>query len=154
IRASEAVPAAARAFSKFMIAKPGDHEPGWQVNETLNVFCRVLNKLGPRITNDFFKDRVGWLDYTRIVLNTPAYYPRIYSLALHTLSFAEIIGWISAWLQLGLQAATYNVYRLGRPFMHSFTGHLLASLVQRLSPRSGLNAAIWYERMKQIGRNR
>ncbi len=142
IRASEAVPAAARAFSKFMIAKPAGKEPVWQVNETLNVFCHVLNKLGPHVTNDFFKDRVGWLDYTRIVLNTPGYYPRIYPLALHTLSFSEIIGWISAWLQLGSQAAAYCVYRIGRPFMHSSTGHLLTMLIGRLFPQGRLRDAV------------
>ncbi len=152
IRASEAVPAAARAFSKFMIA--ADKKPGWQVNETLNVFCHVLNKLGPRVTNDFFKDRVGWLDYTRIVLNTPGYYPKIYSLALQTLSFSEIIGWISAWLQLGSQAAVYMLYRIAGPFMRSLAGRLLAILVGRTLPRRGLHMAIWYERMKQIGRNK
>ena len=152
IRASEAVPAAARAFSKFMIAT--DKEPAWQVNETLNVFCHILNKLGPRVTNDFFKDRVGWLDYTRIVLNTPGYYPRIYPLALHTLSFSEIIGWISAWLQLGVQAAAYNVYRISKPFTQSSAGRLLAILIGRVFPQRRLRLAIWYEKMKQISRNR
>ncbi len=155
IRASEAVPAAARVFSKFMIAKPGNEEPGWQVNETLNVFCHVLNKLGPRVTNDFFKDRVSWLDYTRVVLNTPIYYPRIYALALHTLSFAEIMGWISAWLQLGSHAAAYNIYRISKPFMRSFIGRLVGTLIAaRTSPHRSLRMAIWYEKMKQIGRNK
>jgi lycopene cyclase CruA len=152
IRASEAVPAAARAFSKFMIAD--NKEPGHQVNETLNVFCRVLNKLGPRVTNDFFKDRVGWLDYTRIVLNTPGYYPRIYSLALHTLSPSEIIGWISAWLQLGSQAAMYSLYRISKPFINSFAGRFLSFLINRASPRGELYRAIWNEKMKQIERNK
>ncbi|GAC1620253.1 MAG: hypothetical protein NVS4B9_11190 [Ktedonobacteraceae bacterium] len=154
IRASEAVPAAARAFSKFMIAKPEGKEPSWQVNETLNVFCRVLNKLGPRVTNDFFKDRIGWLDYTRVVLNTPGYYPRIYALALRTLSFTEIAGWISAWLQLGVQAMAYGLYRLGRPFMRSFAGQVAGTLMNKAFPRRALRMAIWYERMRQVGRNK
>ncbi len=154
VRASEAVPAAARAFSKFMIAKPADKEPDWQVNETLNVFCHVLNKLGPRVTNDFFKDRVGWLDYTRIVLNTPGYYPRIYPLALHTLSLVEIAGWISAWLQLGSQAAMYSIYRISKPFISSLAGRLTASIIDRTSSQRGLYGTIWYEKMKQIERNR
>jgi len=152
IRASEAVPAAARAFSKFMIA--ANEVPGWQVNETLNVFCRVLNKLGPRVTNDFFKDRVGWLDYTRVILNTPRYYPRIYALALQTLSPVEIIGWISAWLQLGSQAIAYNVYRIARPFMRSFIGQLVGWVVVHTSSRSRLHMAIWHEKMMQIDRNK
>jgi lycopene cyclase CruA len=153
IRASEAVPAAARAFSKFMIARPTDEALNWQVNETLNVFCHVLNKLGPRVTNDFFKDRIGWLDYTRVVLTTPGYYPRIYALALHTLSFFEIIGWIDAWLQLGLQATAYCFYRIGRPFMRSFLGRLAGKVIGHAAPHRSLYMTIWYEKMKQIYRN-
>ena len=118
IRASEAVPAVARAFSKFMIARPDQVEPDWQVNETLNVVCHVLQDLGPQITNDFFKDRIGWLDYTRIVLQMPKYYPHIYVLALKTLTSTEIIGWITAWLQLGYQAAQYQLYQRLQSFYH------------------------------------
>lgn len=148
IRASEAVPAVARAFSKFMIAKPAHAEPPWQVNETLNVFCNVLAKLGPGITNAFFKDRIGWLDYTRVVLNTPGYYPKIYSLALKTLSATEIVGWVTAWLQLGRQSAIFSLYRLLRPIVQSPAG----KLINRISPRTRLYMAIFDERMLQVER--
>ena len=148
VRASEAVPAVARAFSKFMIAKPAHVEPLWQVNETLNVFCNILAKLGPEVTNAFFKDRIGWLDYTRVVLNTPGYYPRIYSLALSTLSTTEIVGWISAWLKLGWQSATFSLYRLLRPIVQSPLG----KLVSRISPKAKLSIAIFNERMQQVER--
>ncbi|GCE19339.1 hypothetical protein KDK_31390 [Dictyobacter kobayashii] len=154
IRASEAVPAVARAFSKFMIAKPDHAEPTWQVNETLNVFCHVLKELGPRITNDFFKDRVSWLDYTRIVLNTPGYYPNIYALALKTLTPTEILGWITAWLQLGRQSASYQLYRLLRPWLYSPIGQLLQSTLLRRQPALGLRSAIWRETMAQLARSR
>ncbi len=148
VRASEAVPAVARAFSKFMIAKPAQAEPLWQVNETLNVFCNVLAKLGPEVTNAFFKDRIGWLDYTRVVLNTPGYYPRIYSLALSTLSTTEIVGWISAWLKLGQQSAIHTLYRFLQPLVQSPLG----KLVSRTSPRARLAIAIFNERMQQVER--
>ncbi len=148
IRASEAVPAVARAFSKFMIAKPEGIEPSWQVNETLNVFCHVLAKLGPEVTNAFFKDRIGWLDYTRVVLNTPGYYPKIYKLALTTLSPAEILGWITAWLKLGQQSATLSLYRVLRPIVQSPLG----TFVGHLSPQAKLYMAIFDERMQQVER--
>ena len=148
VRASEAVPAVARAFSKFMIAKPAQAEPLWQVNETLNVFCSVLAKLGPEVTNAFFKDRIGWLDYTRVVLNTPGYYPRIYSLALSTLSSTEIVGWISAWLRFARQSATFSLYRLLRPIIQSPLG----TIVGRTSPKARLSIAIFDERMQQVER--
>ncbi len=149
VRASEAVPAVARAFSKFMIAKSAHAEPLWQVNETLNVFCNVLAKLGPEVTNAFFKDRIGWLDYTRVVLNTPGYYPRIYSLALSTLSATEIVGWITAWLKLGQQSATFSLYRLLQPLVQSPLGKLISSI----SPQARLYRAIFDERMQQVERN-
>ncbi|GCE11226.1 hypothetical protein [Tengunoibacter tsumagoiensis] len=149
IRASEAVPAVARAFSKFMIAKPASQEPAWQVNETLNVFCRVLNDLGEPITNAFFKDRVGWLNYSRIVLATPGYYRKIYTLALQTLSFAEILGWITAWLQLGRQSFMYHFYLFARPGLRSSVGK---RIMRSLKPSLGLHLVGWIEGMEQIRR--
>lgn len=152
IRASEAVPAVARAFSKFMIAKPEQAEAPWQVNETLNVFCRVLYDMGPRITSAFFKDRISWRDYTRLVLKTPAYYPKIYRLAFSTLSLAEAIGWITAWLQLGRQSAGYLLYRTAKPLLHSSPGSLAAASVSRAFPSLGLHIAVTGEAMKQVAR--
>jgi len=152
IRASEAVPAVARAFSKFMIAKSG--EPLWQVNETLNIFCRVLQDLGPQVTNDFFKDRVSWHDYTRIVLRTPRYYPRIYTLALKTLTPAEMLGWITAWFKLGLQSVQYRLHRSLRLFTQSVFGQKAAAILDRTFPHAGLHLAIWCESMEQVERGR
>jgi lycopene cyclase CruA len=154
IRASEAVPAVARAFSKFMIAKPAQHEPIWQVNETFNVFCRVLNDLGPGVTNAFFQDRIGWLDYTRLVLRTPAYYPAIYTLALKTLSPAEMLGWLSAWLKLGQQACTYSLYRLLRPLLRAWPVQALSHALRKLFPHPMLRYAAYLESMEQIRRNK
>jgi len=150
IRASEAVPAVARAFSKFMIAKPANAEPAYQVNETMNVFCHVLDNLGPRVTNAFFKDRIGWLDYTRVVLKTPGYYRKIYSLALKTLTPVEILGWITAWLKFGWQAAQFTLYRLIRPFVQPKTGKWLAYPLRRALPEIMFRLAIWREGMEQI----
>ncbi len=149
IHASEVVPAVSRAFSKFMIARTESSEPPWQVNETLNVFCHVLNNLGPRATSTFFKDRIGWLDYTRVVLNTPGYYPGIYALTFRTLSLAETLGWITAWLQLARQSFTFTLYRLLKPliFLFTTTGNLWP-----IFRRCGFHLAILSEAMEQVGR--
>ncbi len=152
IRASEAVPAVARAFSKFMIARPAQVEPAYQVNETLNVFCRILDDLGPTVTNAFFKDRIGWRDYTRIVLKTPGYYPKIYRLALKTLTPTEMLGWIIAWLQLGRQSASYVLYRLIRPLTYSYIGRCIGMIMRRIFPYFVLRMAIYQEAMKQVER--
>ncbi len=152
IRASEAVPAVARAFSKFMIARTPDLEPAYQVNETLNVFCRILDDLGPAVTNAFFKDRIGWRDYTRIILKTPGYYPKIYRLALKTLTPTEILGWITAWLQLGRQSASYTLYRFIRPLMHSHAGQYTGMIMGRAFLHLALPVAIYQEAMEQVER--
>jgi lycopene cyclase CruA len=152
IRSSEAVPAVARAFSKFMIAKPDHAEPGYQVNETMNVFCHVLDQLGPRVTNAFFKDRIGWLDYTRVVLHTPGYYRDIYKLALQTLTPVEILGWIAAWLKLGGQAAQCSLYLLLRPLFNSSVGRWLSYPLHRALPETMFRLTIWREGMEQVAR--
>ena len=154
IRASEAVPAVARAFSKFMIAKPPHTEPDWQVNETLNVFCRILNDLGPQVTNDFFKDRIGWLDYTRLILKTPGYYPHIYRLAFSTLSLAEGIGWVTSWLQLGRQSAGFVLYRTTRSLLRSFPASPLSGSISHAFPRLERSIALKREAMEQVARGR
>jgi lycopene cyclase CruA len=152
IRASEAVPAVARAFSKFMIARSPHLEPAYQVNETLNVFSHVLNDLGPTVTNAFFKDRISWRDYTRVVLKTPGYYPKIYSLALKILTPTEMLGWITAWLQLGRQSASYMLYRLIKPFTYSFIGKCVSMLILRMYPHIVLRIGIYREAMEQVER--
>jgi len=152
IRASEAVPAVARAFSKFMIARPSHLEPAYQVNETLNVFSHILNDLGPAVTNAFFKDRINWRDYTRIVLKTPGYYPKIYSLALKTLTPTEMLGWITAWLQLGRQSASYLLYRLIKPLIRSLPGKCISILILRIFPRTVLRTSVYREAMEQVER--
>ena len=154
IRASETVPAVARAFSKFMIAKAEGREPLAQVNETFNVFSRVLDDLGSEITNAFFQDRIGWWDYTKVVLKTPAYYPKIYFLALKTLSPIEMLGWITAWLRLGQQAAAYSLYRLLRPLLRSWPVEALAHGITRAWPSAGLRFAIYRAGMEQVRRGR
>ena len=147
IRASEAVPAVARAFSKFMIARADSKEPPWQVNETMNVFCHVLEQLGPEITNDFFKDRIGWLDYTRIVLSTPRYYPKIYQLALRTLTPGEMVSWITAWLALARQSVAHILYRRYKPLI----SHLIG-VTRRINPALALRLAVFRETMEQVTR--
>jgi len=155
IHAFEAVPAVSRAFSKFMIAKPEGQEPAWQVNETLNIFCHVLGTLGPQVTNDFFKDRISWLDYTRIVLQTPRYYPRIYALALKTLNGGEILNWITAWLQLGEQELSYRIYRSLASTLQPHRGsHTIQNYVRQRSPQVAFRLTHWLENMEQITRGR
>jgi hypothetical protein len=143
IRAAEAVPALARAFSKFMIAKPEAErsgaspappqqiEPDFQVNETLNVFCDVLNQLGERASREFFQDRVRWWDYTRLVLLTAAVYPRIIPLTLRTLAWGDGLAWLAAYGAFTAAAARNAV------------GRAVIMPLAQTRPAQGANRQLW-----------
>jgi len=146
IRAAEAVPALARAFSKFMIAKPeagasgaeplgpvpsNGIEPAFQVNETLNVFCSVLNRLGERASREFFQDRSRWWDYTRLVLLTAAVYPRIIPLTLRTLTRGDGLAWLAA----------YGAFTAAA--MRNAIGRAVIMPLARTSPAQDANRRLW-----------
>ena len=126
IRAAEAVPALARAFSKFLIAKPVAKEPPRQVNETLNVFCRILDDMGERPAREFFQDRVRWWDYSQLVLRTAIRYPRIFPLTARTLNWAETWAWIAAY---GAFSATAARNAAGRAILEPFSRTPLAQRI-------------------------
>lgn len=97
-------------------------------------------------------DRIGWRDYTRLVLQTPRYYPKIYRLAFSTFSLAEGIDWITAWLQLGGQAAAFMVYRAARPILRVPGSKYMLHLFSRAFPHTGLRIVAWCEGMEQVRR--
>lgn len=131
IRAAEAVPALARAFSKFLIAKPSDSEPAYQVNETINVFCRILAEIGPRAAREFFQDRVRWWDYTRLVLRTALVYPRIFPLTFRTLTWGDGITWVASYLAFTAAA------------LRNATGRAVLAPLSRTAPARALDGWLW-----------
>ncbi len=136
IHAAEAVPALARAFSKFMIAKPPERERPEQVNETLNVFCGLLNQLGPRAAREFFQDRVRWWDYTQLVLRTAVAYPRIFPLTFRTLTWNDGAAWLSAYLAFTATAARNALGRVAlEPLSRTPVAHRADAWLWRRAPR-------------------
>jgi hypothetical protein len=77
----------------------------------MNVFCDVLNRLGERASREFFQDRVRWWDYTRLVLQTAAVYPRIIPLTLRTLTWGDGLAWLAAYGAFTITAARNAVGR-------------------------------------------
>jgi lycopene cyclase CruA len=150
IHAAEAVPALARAFSKFMIAKPPEREAPTQVNETLNVFCGLLDQLGARPSREFFQDRVRWWDYTNLVLRTAITYPRILPLALRTLSGSDAAAWLLAY---GAFTATAARNTLGRtvllPFSRTALAHRLDAQLWQHAPRLAWRLATFVAGVQQ-----
>lgn len=134
VRAAESVPALSRAFSKFMIAKPTDRERPEQVNETLNVFCRLLDELGERTSREFFQDRVRWWDYTRLVVRTSIVYPEIFPLTFRTLTLADATTWISAYLAFSATAARNTLGRVAEPLTQTATAQKADRFLWRRAP--------------------
>jgi len=149
IRAYEAVPALARAFSKFMIGRPSGRPE--QVNETLNVFCGILNDLGERAAVAFFRDRIGWADYTRLILRTARVYPRILPLAARTLTLADVIAWIGAYLAFSRAALRAWLYRQAlRPLLHRVPAYLAVGLLHQVAPRAAFRLSAFIEASEQM----
>ena len=82
-------------FSRFM--QPWDHPR--DVNQLQNVFGRVLNELGVEVATRFFKDRMRWSDYGRIVNHTLAIYRPIIPTALRVLGPRDTLRWIVDYLR-------------------------------------------------------
>ncbi len=113
-------------FSRFM--QPWD-DPR-DVNQLQNVFARVLNDLGVEVATRFFKDRMRWSDYGRIVNRTLAIYRPIIPTALRVLGPRDTLRWIVDYLRFTRAAlAAACGRRLGR-----FRWHALERLVGWLHP--------------------
>ncbi len=142
IHAAEAVPALARAFSKFMIAKPPARERPDQVNETLNVFCGLLNQIGAQASREFFQDRVRWWDYTQLVLRTALVYPQIFPLTFRTLSPGDGAAWIAAYLAFTATAARNALGRVVlEPLSRTALAGKLDGWLWRRAPRAAWRLA-------------
>lgn len=150
IHAAEATPALQRAFSKFMIGKAPEREAATQVNETLNVFCRLLAEMSERSAREFFQDRVRWWDYTRLVLRTAVVYPKIFPLTFRTLSPADGVAWIAAYLAFTATALRNTAGRLAlEPLSHTSAARTLDAVLWRKAPRIAWRLAAFGAGMRQ-----
>ncbi len=87
-------------FSRFMQpwGRPND------VNRLQNVFARVLRELDDDVAERFFKDRMRWRDYGRIVNHTLAVYRPIIPTALAVLGPRDTLRWIADYLRFSRAA--------------------------------------------------
>ncbi len=155
IHAAEVVPALARAFSKFMIAKPPEREDATQVNATLNVFCRILAELGEEPAREFFQDRVRWWDYTRLVLRTALVYPQIFPLTFRTLTWGDGASWIAAYLAFSAAAMRNAAGQLVlEPFSQTTLAQRIDDWLWQRAPRAAWRLAAAGARMRQALRVR
>jgi lycopene cyclase CruA len=81
-------------FSRFMQpwAAPDD------VNQLQNIFLGVLNELGGALAQRFFRDRMIWGDYHKMILGMFRHHPRIVFIAWRVLGPAGVRQWIADYL--------------------------------------------------------
>lgn len=130
-------------FSRFMRpwAAPDD------VNRLQNVFLRVLNDLGEDHARRFFRDRMRWGDYHRMILGMFRRYPRIVPIAWRVLGPAGVRRWISDYLVYSGVALMARIARLpgerGRA--------RVAAGMARLHPALGLRLRAQFAEWRAMG---
>lgn len=112
-------------FSRFM--QPWD--AGEDVNALQNVFLDVLNELGTKLSVRFFRDKMRWGDYHRLVLGMLRHHPQIMRKAWRVLG-------PGGWRQWAGDYLVYSASALG------------ARAARRAGPRRRERAARWLGRAR------
>src|SRR6185437_14371358 len=98
-------------------------------------FCGLLHQIGPQASREFFQDRVRWWDYTQLVLRTAVVYPRIFPLALRTLSPGDGAAWLTAYLAFTATAARNMLGRVAlEPLSRTSLAHQAHAWLWRRAP--------------------
>jgi lycopene cyclase CruA len=130
-------------FSRFMQpwVAPDD------VNRLQNVFVRVLNDLGEARARRFFRDRMRWGDYHRMVLGMFRRYPRIVGIAWRVLGAAGVRRWVTDYLVYSAAALAAACARLpgerGRA--------LIVASLSRIAPALGFRLRARFAEWRAMG---
>jgi len=126
-------------FSRFMQpwGDPSD------VNRLQNVFARVLNELGEDVAVRFFRDRMRWRDYGRIVNHTLEVYRGIIPTAVHVLGPRDTARWALDWLRFSAAAALATAGRAAGDRALDRLEHRLERARPALALRSKALRAEW-----------
>ncbi len=135
-------------FSRFMSPSQAGITSGAanEVNQIMNVFCRVLSDLGPAVSRRFFQDTATLGDFTRITLHTARVYPRIFLLAVRTLGWRRIGLWALDYLGAVKNEAQLRIYRNTAHLVGIKTMRQLEDRLLHIAPRLGLRL-----RAKRLG---
>ncbi len=130
-------------FSRFM--QPWDSDA--DVNRLQNVFLAVLNDLGEERARRFFRDRMVWGDYHRMVLGMFRRRPLVVLFAWRVLGPAGIRQWIGDYLVFSRAAllawAGRRLGARGRAW--------LADTAARLAPAAGLRLRARFAEWQAMG---
>ncbi|MEO5953843.1 MAG: hypothetical protein ABIQ44_15380 [Chloroflexia bacterium] len=119
-------------FSRFM--QPYKNSDPAAVNRLMNIFCKALDRIGPKTTVRFLQDRYTLAEYLRIMLTTARHYPGVFALAVRVLGPSGVVAWMSDLAYFAsneLGRASYLV--IGPTLWQS-----MEKLTSRFSPRIAL----------------
>ena len=130
-------------FSRFMQPwrAPDD------VNKLQNLFLRVLNDLGEGLAQRFFRDRMRWRDYHRMVLGMFRRHPQIVVIAWRVLGPAGVRQWIGDYLAYSRAAlAAWAGQVIGADRCAT-----LANILGRFAPAIGLRLRARFAEWRAMG---
>ncbi|NJO04783.1 MAG: hypothetical protein HC876_04195 [Chloroflexaceae bacterium] len=130
-------------FSRFMQPWDRPHD----VNELQNAFLAAMHDLGAEVATRFFRDRMHWDDYNRVVWHTMLRYPRVFLIVWQALGVPGVVQWAHDYLHFSAAAALASVARqAGSP------GETLALwLAERFSPALALRVQAQYAAWRAMG---
>jgi lycopene cyclase CruA len=130
-------------FSRFM--QPWGYPQG--VNEIQNAFLAALNDLGLDVATRFFRDRMRWHDYNRIVWASMMRYKIVFVIVWPVLGLRGVWQWFNDYVRFSAASAIAGVgCRLGPRGERLLTG-----LAERISPALGLRVRARYAEWRAMG---
>lgn len=99
IRAYQSNVAVTWLFSRAMMVPTGRVIPPERINAILNTFFDVLVDSDARLVDDFIKDRLGWLEFNKMVLRAAFKNPRLITWALGLVGIKYFVSWLPAYFE-------------------------------------------------------
>jgi lycopene cyclase CruA len=130
-------------FSRFM--QPWGYPHG--VNEIQNAFLDALNDLGLDVATRFFRDRMRWHDYNRIVWASMMRYKVVFVIVWPVLGLRGVWQWLNDYVRFSAASAAGVVGRRLGPRGE----RVLTSLAERISPALGLRVRARYAEWRAMG---
>jgi lycopene cyclase CruA len=130
-------------FSRFM--QPWGNPHG--VNELQNAFLAALDELGIDLATRFFRDRMRWHDYNRVVWRSMLHYKQVFLIVWPILGIPGVWQWFCDYLRFSQQAALATLAStLGAPGERALTW-----LGDRLQPATSLAIRARYAEWRVMG---
>jgi lycopene cyclase CruA len=131
-------------FSRFM--QPWQGKPH-SVNELQNAFLGALNELGPDLASRFFRDRMHWSDYNKVVWYTMLRYPDVFVIAWPVLGVSGVWQWFIDYLRFSASA----VYAAGAQRMGVRGEQIARRIADFAAPALSLRVRARYAEWRAMG---